>query len=147
MPAIDVLAENDNPADSLLEDAPAGHVTTEGTIVLRMAAPLFFANASVFAQAVKSAITSAGGPEVVRHLVIDMEAVTDVDVTAAETFDGLREWLADAGVDLAFSRVRTGARVRLERFGIARPDDAVYATNRAAVAATAVRSNAAVAPD
>lgn len=134
-PAIDVLADDDNPADSLLDDAPAGHVTADGIIVLRMAAPLFFANASVFAQAVKTAITAAGGPDVVRNLVIDMEAVTDVDVTGAETFTGLRAWLADAGISLAFSRVRAGARPRLERFGIARRDDAVFATNRAAVAA------------
>jgi MFS superfamily sulfate permease-like transporter len=91
----------------------------------------------VFTDAVKSAITGAGGPTAVHHLVIDMEAVTDVDVTGAESFDGVREWLADAGIGLAFCRVRAGALERLGRFGVVRPGDAVYPTNRAAVAAVA----------
>jgi len=135
-PAIDVLATDDVPADSLLDEAPTGSVTAPGVIVVRMAAPLFFANGDVFGQAVKTAITSAGEPDAVQHLVIDMEAVNDVDVTGAEAFDGLRDWLDDRGITLAFSRVRTRSRARLERFGILR-DDAVYGTNRAAVAALA----------
>lgn len=134
-PAIDVLAQDDNPADSLLQDAPTGQVTAEGTIVVRMAAPLFFANGAVFAQAVQAAINSAGGSDVVHHLVIDMEAVTDVDVTGAEAFGGLRQWLGTAAVSLAFSRVRPGARERLARFDVVRPEDTVFPTNRAAVTA------------
>ncbi|QYM76845.1 SulP family inorganic anion transporter [Leucobacter luti] len=134
-PAIDVLAQDDNPADSLLEDAPTGHMTADGTIVVRMAAPLFFANGAVFVRAVKVAITRVGGASSVRHLVIDMEAVTDVDVTGAEAFAGLREWLERAGISLAFSRVRPGARGRLEHFEIVQPTDIVFDTNRAAVAA------------
>ena len=46
-PAIDVLALNDTPADSLLHHAPRGSVTAPGVIVVRMAAPLFFANGDV----------------------------------------------------------------------------------------------------
>jgi sulfate permease, SulP family len=30
----------------------------------------------------------------VRHLVVDTKAVTDVDVTGAESFAALQEWLA-----------------------------------------------------
>ncbi|MET0736461.1 MAG: SulP family inorganic anion transporter [Microbacterium sp.] len=133
-PAIDVLALNDSPADSLLDEAPAGSMTAPGVIVVRMAAPLFFANGDVFAQAVKSAVTSAGGSPAVQHVVIDMEAVTDVDVTGSESFEALRNWLDDESVGLAFSRVRSAARPRLIRFGIL-GDATVYATNRAAVAA------------
>lgn len=137
-PAIDVLASDDVPADSLLEQAPAGSVTAPGVIVVRMAAPLFFANGDVFSQAVKAAITSAGGADAVQHLVIDMEAVNDVDVTGAESFEGLRDWLDGEGISVAFSRVRARSRPRLERFGILR-DDTVYGTNRAAVAALATQ--------
>lgn len=133
-PAIDVLALNDSPTDSLLDEAPSGSVTAPGVIVVRMAAPLFFANGDVFGTAVRTAVTSAGGTEHVHHVVIDMEAVTDVDVTASEAFASLREWLEDEGVSLAFSRVRSDARTRLLRFGIL-GDATVYPTNRAAVAA------------
>jgi MFS superfamily sulfate permease-like transporter len=132
-PAIDVLAADDVPTDSLLEDAPAGTTTAPGVIVVRMAAPLFFANGDVFGQAVKSAVTTAGGGDAVHHLVIDMEAVNDVDVTGAESFEGLRDWLEAEGVELAFSRLRDAARPRLERFGVLR-DERVFGTNRAAVA-------------
>ncbi len=131
-PAIDVLALNDNSADSLLEKAPSGSVTAPGIIVIRMAAPLFFANGDIFAQAVKTAVTAAGGADAVHHVVIDMEAVTDVDVTASESFAGLRDWLDGESVILSFSRVRSGARPRLEQFGII-GDETVYATNRAAI--------------
>ncbi len=135
-PAIDVLAANDSPADSLLDEAPAGAVTAPGVIVVRMAAPLFFANGTVFAAAVKSAVTAGGrAPEPVTHLVVDMEAVTDCDVTGAEAFDSLRQWLDARSVRLAFSRVRAAALPRLHRLGIIRRADTVYDTNRAAVVA------------
>lgn len=134
-PAIDVLASDDVATDSLLGDAPVGSVTAPGVVVVRMAAPLFFANGDVFGQAVKHAVISAGGSDAVKHLVIDMEAVNDVDVTGSESFEALRNWLDDQEITLGFSRVRSGARPRLERFGVLGPDDAVFETNRAAVAA------------
>ena len=61
-----------------------------------------------------------------------MEAVTDVDVTGAEAFASLKEWLRDQDVTLSFSRVRPGARERLTTFGILE-SETVYSTNRAAV--------------
>ncbi|KQO95931.1 SulP family inorganic anion transporter [Leifsonia sp. Leaf264] len=132
-PAIDVLAADDNATDSLLDRAPTGAVTAPGVIVVRLAAPLFFANGSVFSDAVKRAITAAPAGAV-HHLVVDMEAVTDVDVTGAEAFASLREWLAAQHVELAFSRMRPDARERLVRLAILEQEP-VFATNRAAIAA------------
>jgi high affinity sulfate transporter 1 len=135
-PAIDVLEAGGEPSDSLLDQAPTGAVTAPGVVVVRLAAPLFFANSTVFADAVKRAVTGAdaAGHGPVRHVVIDMEAVTDVDVTGAETFEALLAWLDGTGVDLGFSRVRPGARDRLAALGLL-GDRPVYATNRAAIAA------------
>ncbi|MFV0432587.1 MAG: SulP family inorganic anion transporter [Leucobacter sp.] len=137
-PAIDVLEAGDSPADSLLEDASEGRITAPGIVVVRMAAPLFFANGDVFSQAVRRAVTGPG-EGVVHHVVLDMEAVTDADVTAAESFDGLREWLDTRGVTLSFSRMRTRTRDRLARLGVL-GDETVYATNREAVEALGLRS-------
>ena len=134
-PAIDVLASDDNPTDSLLDQAPTGAVTAPGVIVVRLAAPLFFANGSVFADAVKTAVSSAPSGSV-HHLVVDMEAVTDVDVTGAEAFEALSQWLDAEHVDLAFSRMRPDARARLVKLGILRQEQ-VFETNRAAIAALA----------
>lgn len=131
-PPIDVLSESGDPAGSLLDGAAPGAVTAPGVVVVRMAAPLFFANADMFAEAVKSAVSTESSK--VHHLIVDMEAVTDVDVTAAESFAALRAWLHDHDVDLCFSRVRPGAEARLRRFGII-SDEVLFTTNRAAVAA------------
>lgn len=130
-PAIDVLESSSNPAESLLEDAPRGSATAPGIIVIRLAAPLFFANGSVFTTAVKNAVTAADD---IRHVVIDMEAVTDIDVTGAEAFDSLVEWLDAQGVTLGFSRVRPPALHRLKRLDLL-TDQPVYETNRAAIEA------------
>ncbi|MCD5345604.1 SulP family inorganic anion transporter [Agromyces sp. S2-1-8] len=135
-PAIDVLEAGGEPGDSLLDEAPKGHVTAPGVIVVRLAAPLFFANGSVFSDAVKKAVrrATAAGNGPVRHVVIDMEAVTDIDVTGAESFEALLAWLDEHHVDLTFSRMRPGTRVRLADFGLL-GDRAVYPTNRDAIAA------------
>ncbi len=132
-PAIDVLESTGDPGESLLTDAPTGSVTAPGVVVIRLAAPLFFANGDVFSQAVKRAITSAPAGSV-RHLVIDMEAVTDVDVTGAESFEALQAWLAEQSVALSFSRVRPATLDRLTRLGLL-AGEAVYPTNRAALTA------------
>lgn len=141
-PAIDVLAANDTPSGSLLVAAPPGTSTAPGVVVVRMAAPLFFANGDVFATAVKQAVTAVDDTQPVRHLVIDMEAVTDVDVTAAEAFAGLRDWLDSHHVELSFSRVRAQARDRLSRLEIVR-DERIFPTNRDAIAALAAGASAA----
>ncbi|KQX05022.1 MULTISPECIES: SulP family inorganic anion transporter [unclassified Leifsonia] len=134
-PAIDVLAADGDPASSLLDEAPSGAVTAPGVIVVRLSAPLFFANGSVFGDAVKVAVSAvpSGG---VHHLVVDMEAVTDVDVTGAEAFEALSDWLDSQGVELAFSRMRPDAHARLVKLGILHQQP-VFATNRAAIAALA----------
>ncbi|CAM3531773.1 SulP family inorganic anion transporter [Occultella aeris] len=134
-PAIDVLAASGEPGESLLTDAPRGSTTAPGVIVIRLAAPLFFANGDVFSRAVKSAITGAE-PGAVRHLVVDMEAVTDVDVTGAESFEALLQWLDGQGVSVGFSRVRAATLERATRLDLI-GGRAVYPTNRAALSALA----------
>ncbi|MHC9045036.1 SulP family inorganic anion transporter [Microbacterium saperdae] len=132
-PAIDVLEATGDPSESLLVDAPQGTTTAPGIIVIRLAAPLFFANGDVFAQAVKRAVQNAGEGRV-EHLVIDMEAVTDVDVTGAESFAALQQWLAQNKISLGFSRVRPQTMSRLRQLGLF-ADEPVYSTNREALAA------------
>ncbi|HEY9366776.1 MAG TPA: SulP family inorganic anion transporter [Agromyces sp.] len=132
-PPIDVLAAGDSPAESLLGEAPVGTMTAPGVIVIRLAAPLFFANGSVFDDAVKKAVKAV--PEgTVQHVVIDMEAVTDVDVTGAESFSALVAWLDARSIELGFSRVRSDARDRLTDLGLL-GDRRIFDTNRAAIAA------------
>lgn len=130
-PAIDVLAADDNPDASLLDTAAAGASTAPGIVVIRLAAPLFFANGAVFSDAVKRAVTD--GDEVT-HVVLDLEAVTDIDVTGAEAFDALKDWLASRSVALAFSRPRPAIVERMRDLDLY-ADEPLYPTNRAAIAA------------
>ncbi|MET4582539.1 SulP family sulfate permease [Conyzicola nivalis] len=136
-PAIDVLAADGDPDSSLLDPAPSGATTAPGVVIIRLAAPLFFANGSVFSDAVKRAVTtSAGG---VRHVVLDLEAVTDIDVTGAEAFATLKAWLRDNGVTLSFSRPRSAIIRRLRTLELL-GDEAVFPTNRAALASLTASS-------
>lgn len=129
-PPIDTLAADGDPEHSLLEAAPAGQPTAPGVVVVRLAAPLFFANSTVFEQAVKRA---AGEPGV-SHVVLDMEAVTDVDVTGAESWEAAQASLSAREADLSLTRVRPGIRERLQHLGLL---DRVrfFDTNREAIMA------------
>ncbi|MDL9981308.1 SulP family inorganic anion transporter [Microbacterium sp. ASV49] len=144
-PAIDVLADGGEGEASLLEDAPQGTVTAPGVIVIRLAAPLFFANASVFTTATKNAIIAAG-VDSVHDLVMDMEAVTDVDITGAEAFENFSQWLEENHVRLSFSRVRPQSAERLKKLGILH-DQKIYPTNREAVEAVSSAASASTAVD
>ncbi|NQX33647.1 SulP family inorganic anion transporter [Herbiconiux sp. VKM Ac-2851] len=130
-PAIDVLEADGEPGSSLLDSAPQGSPTAPGVLVIRMAAPLFFANGTVFTDAVTTALGATPGIE---HVVIDLEAVTDIDVTAAEAFEALKGTLAERSVTLAFSRPRRQIVDRMRVLGLL-GNETVYPTNRAAIAA------------
>lgn len=93
-------------------------------------APLFFANATVFAQSVERAAQESGA----RHVVLDMEAVTDVDVTGAEAWESLLAALNRHNADLALSRVRPGIRDRLQHLRLL-DGVRIFDTNREAIVA------------
>ncbi|HEV7811643.1 MAG TPA: SulP family inorganic anion transporter [Leifsonia sp.] len=131
-PAIDTLAADGDPNASLLDTAEPGEPTVPGVVVIRLAAPLFFANSAVFEQAVKRAVRATSA----RHVVLDLEAVTDVDVTGADAFRSVHGWLADHNADLALSRLRPGLRERMEHLALL-DGVTVYETNRTALAALA----------
>jgi len=134
-PAIDVLSTTDSPEHSLLPVEGGVTQTAPGLIVLRFAAPLFFANAGVFEEAVKTAVAEAG-PDPLEHIVLDLEAVTDIDITAAERFHAVQDWLSEHGIRLHYSRVRPDLELRLEHFGLIE-DRTLYGTNQAAIDALA----------
>ena len=100
-----------------LDDDQAGNAPP-GVIVYRLYAPLFFANARHFAERVKTAIAEAREP--VRCLVLDLQAVPSMDVTATEAFALLYEELTDAGIDVRLAHANRPLREQLMRLGLAR---------------------------
>jgi len=73
-----------------------------GVVVYRWEAPLFFANAGQFRQQIRRLVRERQ-PD---WVVLQCEAVTDVDVTAAEMLEKLDLELNDQGVHMAFAEMR-----------------------------------------
>jgi MFS superfamily sulfate permease-like transporter len=87
-----------------LEPPDSGALTEPGLTLYRFGAPLFYANAGRFAEEVW---TIVGSPKAgTRHwLVVDAEAITNLDYTAARVVLDLNKELMEIGVTLAFARV------------------------------------------
>jgi high affinity sulfate transporter 1 len=83
-------------------------------VVFRWEAPLFFANAGIFRQQVRSLVRRRQP----RWIVLQCEAVTDVDVTAAERLEQLDIQLNEQGVHLAFVELRDRLAHLLLRYGL-----------------------------
>lgn len=90
--------------------------TVPGLIAYRVYAPLFFANAEHFVQRVRELI--AASPRPVRWFVIDMQAVWEIDLTAAEALARLAQELAGRGVSLRIARANRPLREQLGRIGL-----------------------------
>ena len=131
-PAVDVLQGSDNPHLSLTASADGVGETVPGLIAMRFAAPIFFGNAQTLSAAIRRAVRDA--PHPVSAFVLDMEGVTDVDVTGAEALAKELQWLQGKGITFAYSRVRPQLRANLARMHLLQ-GHTIFETNRAAVAA------------
>ncbi len=103
-----------------------------GVIVYRWEAPLFFANAGIFRQQIRKLVREQH-PE---WVVLQCEAITDIDVTAAEMLEQLDTELNNAGVHIAFAEMRERLQDLTLRYGLFETldRDHFYPTLEAAVA-------------
>jgi MFS superfamily sulfate permease-like transporter len=90
-----------------------------GVVVFRWEAPLFFANAGLFADAVRDLVEERRPAWV----VLQCEAITDIDVTAAGMLQRLDVELNGRGVHLAFVELRTRLRDLIHDYGLMRTLD------------------------
>ena len=88
-----------------------------GLILFRWDAPLFFANAELFANRVGALTCEAAGPT--RWMVIAAEPVTSLDVTSADAVAELAKTLRSAGVKLCFAELKGPVKDKFRRFGLA----------------------------
>jgi high affinity sulfate transporter 1 len=98
-----------------VDDYPQA-TTVPGLVVYRYDAPLFFANAEDFHRRVLAAVDAERTP--VEWLVLNMEGVVALDITAADTLRELHGELARRGITLAMARVKQDLRHRLETAGL-----------------------------
>jgi SulP family sulfate permease len=91
----------------------AGATTEPGLVFYRFGAALYYANASRFADEILTLIGPS--PTTVRWLIVDAEAITNVDYSAARTVEGLKKDLTNAGVVFGFARVPWNTKADFDR--------------------------------
>ena len=96
-----------------LVPAVPGAVTEPGLVIYRFGAALFYANASLFAEEIRGLVGPAPSPT--RWLVVDAEAITNVDYTAARMVRQLQKELVHCGIVLALARVSLSLKADLDR--------------------------------
>jgi high affinity sulfate transporter 1 len=89
-------------------------VQVPDVVVFRWEAPLFFANASMFRQEVRRLVASSGA----RWVVVQCEAITDIDVTAAEMLERLDNEFNERGVHMVFVELRSRLHKLVTRYGL-----------------------------
>lgn len=90
--------------------------TVPGLVVYRYDAPLCFANAEDFRRRALAAADQQPAP--LRWFVLNVEANVEVDFTALEAMDALREEISSRGAVFALARVKQDLLARLEAFGL-----------------------------
>jgi high affinity sulfate transporter 1 len=87
---------------------------TPGVVIYRWEAPLFFANAGIFRQQIRRLVLKRDP----RWIVLQCEAITDIDVTAADVLKGLDHELNEKGIHMAFVELRDRLQDRVETYGL-----------------------------
>ncbi len=106
-----------NPATGGFRSADnAPEESIPGLVIYRFDAPLFFANASLFADEVLALADEAEPPA--QRLVVSAEAITAVDSTAESMLRDLVTQLRDRGVVLELARPKKPLRDFLDRAGL-----------------------------
>lgn len=96
--------------------ATAGNQTESGLILYRFSADLFYANAARFADEIRALVD--GAPSPIHWVVIEADAITNLDYTAARVFLALLEELTRKQVGVAFARVSATLRSDMDRHGV-----------------------------
>jgi MFS superfamily sulfate permease-like transporter len=90
-----------------------GAVTEPGLVLYRFGAALFYANASRFSDEVLALVGPL--PTSVRWFIVDAEAITNVDYSAARVVQELKKDLANMGVVFGFARIPWSTRPDFDR--------------------------------
>jgi sulfate permease, SulP family len=143
-----VLYRISRPHDALLDDLDAAGgtvyrgvadketaLTEPGLIVYRFDAPLVFANAAYFTERVEALVANAGAE--LKCVILDAEAISDFDSTAAEALETLDVDLERQGADLWIARANKPLHELLTTTGLLKRLGAehIYPSVRAVVVA------------
>jgi len=91
-------------------------VTVPGVVVVQWLAPVYYANAAVFQAEIRKALAEATTPPKV--LVIDADAISDIDYTGTRTVRALVDELERTHIVVGLARAVGGAPQNLARSGM-----------------------------
>ncbi|WP_319454725.1 MULTISPECIES: sulfate permease [unclassified Mycobacterium] len=101
-----------------LDDYPDAR-PVPGLVVYRYDAPLFFANAEDFRERAMAAVAeNPEGEPPIEWFVLNAEANVEVDLTAVDALDQLRQDLEARGIVFAMARVKQDLRDQLDAAGL-----------------------------
>jgi high affinity sulfate transporter 1 len=113
----------------------------DGLVIYRFDAPLIFANAKTFRDAITHLANQTPKPQ---WIVVAAEPITDVDTTAADLLEDLDEALNAQQISLVFAEMKDPVRRKIEQYGLTRTIDPAhfFPTVDAAVSAFCVDTGA-----
>jgi sulfate permease, SulP family len=117
-----------------VDDYPSAQVVP-GLMIYRYDSPLFFANAEDFRLRALASVDQAEVP--VRWFVLNAEAISEVDITAADALEELRKELDRRGIEVGIARMKEELREELTGTAFLREvaADRIFATLPTTVAA------------
>jgi len=127
-PHTGVMIPNPDGSWNLNEVSP-GMATEPGLAMYRFGATLFYANANRFAEEV-NALVGNESPSPIHWLIVDAEAITHLDYSAARVIQELQKNLAYRGVQLGFARMPWGLKADFARHHLAETIDPSRIFNR-----------------
>ena len=149
---LDLFARVARPHDGVLGEVPnlpgfhdiddwQDAKTIPGLVLYRYDAPLFFANAENFKNRALQAIASETAP--VEWFVVNTEAIIEIDITAADILEELREELAKKSIVFGLMRVKRDLYAQLKKSGLVDRigTEHIYLTIHEAIAAFESRNN------
>jgi high affinity sulfate transporter 1 len=149
---LDLFARVARPHDGVLGEVPnlpgfhdiddwQDAKTIPGLVLYRYDAPLFFANAENFKNRALQAIASETAP--VEWFVVNTEAIIEIDITAADILEELREELAKKSIVFGLMRVKRDLYAQLKKSGLVARigTEHIYLTIHEAIAAFESRNN------
>ena len=106
-----------------------------GLLIYRYDSPLFFANAEDFERRALAALDDADHP--VRWFVLNIEAISEIDITGADALENVRQQLANRDIVFGLARLKMELRQTLATAGFLDRigENRIYATLPTAVEA------------
>jgi sulfate permease, SulP family len=111
-----------------LNPVAPGMTTEPGFVLYHFGAALFYANANRFAEEVTCLVGQP--PSQVRWLIVDAEAITNLDYSAARVVLELQQILTSCGTQLGFARIRWDLRADFTRHHLTESIDPALIFNR-----------------